>query len=163
MPGPLPKDASIRARRNTTSTKTQLVDHPKRKVPPIGKRTDVDPETGAVTSRAWHPNTVDWWKDLWKSPMAGEFLPSDKHSLLRLAVLVDDYWRAPSKDLASEIRLQEANFGMTPGDRRRLQWTRPTPADDDKDGSTPTGGRSPRKGGVRQGRKKDDPRLTLVS
>lgn len=54
--------------------------------------------------------------------MAAEFEPSDVHGLLMLAVLVDQFWTDPSKDLAAEIRLQRAAFGLTPLDRRRLQW-----------------------------------------
>lgn len=54
--------------------------------------------------------------------MAPEFLKSDLHGLFRLAVLVDAFWREPSKELAAEIRLQQAAYGLSPLDRRRLQW-----------------------------------------
>lgn len=67
--------------------------------------------------------TRRWWKDLWASPMAGEYLRVDTHALFRLAVLIDKFWRQPSKELASEIRLQQQAFGLTPSDRRRLEWT----------------------------------------
>jgi hypothetical protein len=59
--------------------------------------------------------------------MASEYLDADVHGLFRLAVLVDDYWCAGSpsgrKELAGEIRLQGQAFGLTPLDRRRLEWT----------------------------------------
>lgn len=70
----------------------------------------------------WHPMTETWWDGIWSSPMAPEFDSSDINELLLLAVLVDGFWREPSKELASEIRLQRQCFGLTPIDRRRLQW-----------------------------------------
>lgn len=58
--------------------------------------------------------------------MAPEFDDSDRHGLFALAYLVDDFWTAESSSerakLASEIRLQRQCFGLTPIDRRRLQW-----------------------------------------
>ena len=66
--------------------------------------------------------TLAWWDDLWHSPMAPEFDPSDIHGLYLLATLVNGFWESPSKDLAAEIRLQRQCFGLTPIDRRRLQW-----------------------------------------
>ncbi len=77
--------------------------------------------------REWHSLTVAWWGDVWASPMASEYLAADRHGLFRLAMLVDDYWLASSptgrRDLAGEIRLQGQAFGLTPLDRRRLEWT----------------------------------------
>jgi hypothetical protein len=54
--------------------------------------------------------------------MAPEFDESDIHGLFLLAVLVDQFWTEPSQQLAAEIRLQRQCFGLTPIDRRRLQW-----------------------------------------
>ena len=60
--------------------------------------------------------------------MAEEWLEADRQSLLRLAVLVDQFWAmtltplAPVKELISEIAKQEARFGLTPYDRHRMQW-----------------------------------------
>jgi hypothetical protein len=73
--------------------------------------------------KKWHPLTVAWWKDVWHSPMAREFLEVDRHALIRLAMLIDRFWEAPAKELAAEIRLEQQAFGLTPLDRRRLQWT----------------------------------------
>ncbi|CAA9364290.1 MAG: gp1 [uncultured Gemmatimonadetes bacterium] len=70
--------------------------------------------------------TVSWWADIWSSPMAPEFDDSDRHGLFMLAVLVDAFWNAETptaaKDLAAEIRQQGQRFGLSPIDRRRLQW-----------------------------------------
>ena len=70
--------------------------------------------------------TRAWWADLWASPMAPEYDDSDRHGLLMLAALVDDLWRAKTaRDrlaAAAEVRLQGARYGLSPIDRRRLQW-----------------------------------------
>jgi hypothetical protein len=110
MPSPIPKSAATRQRRNKTSTHRQLeavhdVEAPK-----------------LPTGVKWHKQTRAWWKDVWASPMAPEFDESDIHGLYLLAVLVDGFWHNPSKEQAAEIRLQRQCFGLTPIDRRRLQW-----------------------------------------
>lgn len=107
--GPAPKDPSVRARRNKTSTRATLVKNPKIKAP-------------ALPGEDWHEMTLAWWADLWSSPMAPEYDDSDKHGLFILATLVNAFWNDPSKEIAAEIRLQRQCFGLTPIDRRRLQW-----------------------------------------
>lgn len=113
MPGPAPKHASTRQRRNRTSTAATLVADPKLKAP-------------ALPAREWHEQTLSWWSDVWSSPMAPEYDESDHHGLFALAMLVDDFWSTPDaklrRDLAAEIRQQRQCFGLTPIDRRRLQW-----------------------------------------
>lgn len=99
------------ARRNRTSTNARLTSEHEIEAPELPTAAD-----------GWHPQTLEWWRDVWASPMAPEYDESDRHGLFMLAVLVDSFWRQPSKDLAAEIRLQRQNFGLTPLDRRRLQW-----------------------------------------
>jgi hypothetical protein len=110
-----PKDPSVRQRRNKTSTNATLKADPDLEVPNLPKR------------GGWHEQTSAWWADVWASPMAPEYDDSDKHGLFALAVLVDDFWTAESsrerKELAAEIRQQSQRFGLSPIDRRRLQWT----------------------------------------
>jgi hypothetical protein len=110
MPQPK-KDASVRARANKASTRATLNAEHKVAAPPL------------PAGRDWLPATCEWWADLWASPMAGEYHNSDKHALFILAALVDEFWTSPTKDLAGEIRLQRQAFGLTPYDRRRLEWT----------------------------------------
>lgn len=113
MPGPAPKHASVRARTNRTSTAATLRPVHDVKAPPL-------------PTRLWHEQTRSWWADVWASPMAPEYDESDRHGLFALAVLVDDFWTTEDlklrKDLAAEIRQQRQCFGLTPIDRRRLQW-----------------------------------------
>lgn len=113
MPGPAPKRNP--ARRNKTSTRATLTrDHDM-----------VAPEL-PLREFGWHHMTTSWWADIWASPMAPEYDESDLHGLYVLANLIDAYWREPSPrvqaGLAAEIRLQRQCFGLTPIDRRRLQW-----------------------------------------
>jgi hypothetical protein len=74
----------------------------------------------------WHPVTLAWWRVIWRSPMAAEWLEADRHGLFRLAVLVDLFWREETVEVArkleAEIRMQSTCFGLSPIDRRRLQW-----------------------------------------
>lgn len=108
----LPKHPSTRARRNKVAgARTLSAVH------------DVEtPELPAFDDVEWHPMTVSWWEDIWASPMAPEYDDSDVHGLYALAMLVNAFWYGPSTGLASEIRLQRQCFGLSPIDRRRLQW-----------------------------------------
>jgi hypothetical protein len=120
MPGPPPKAAGARARRNKSSTAAVIKRDPKVRAPKL------PPHPAAEDGRDWHVQTLAWWKDVWKSPMAPEFDESDRHGLFALAMLVDDFWSTGSARLRSqigaEIRLQGVRFGLSPIDRRRLQW-----------------------------------------
>lgn len=115
MPGPLPKDPAIRQRANRAATRATL--------PAEGRaRRQKAPGLPPRAAGAWHELTRAWWRDVWRSPMAGEYLKADLHGLYVLADLIDRYWTEPSVGLAAEIRLQRQCFGLTPIDRRRLQW-----------------------------------------
>ena len=76
----------------------------------------------------WHPAAAEMWRAVCSSPMGAEFDASDLHALLRLLDLVHIYWSLPPEklvtkvQLAAEIRLESQAFGLTPLDRRRLQW-----------------------------------------
>lgn len=114
MPAHL-KDPSVRARRNKASTNATLVADPEIDVPEL-------PGYG------WHPMTVEWWADMWASPMAPEYDDSDRHGLFVLAKLVNDFWCCPADNpslrmkLSAEIRMQRNRYGLSPMDRRSLQW-----------------------------------------
>lgn len=72
--------------------------------------------------RIWRDETQVWWERVWDSPMAGEILKGDLDQLIVLAYLMDNFWREPTAGLAAEIRQQRQAFGLTPLDRRRLEW-----------------------------------------
>lgn len=111
---PTPKPAALRQRRNKPKSHAVL---------------DANARPGRVPKmpelaegQAYHPMTVAWWRDIWRSPMAPEFLPADIHGLYRLAVLVDAFWEKPSVQLSSEIQKVGQCYGLSPLDRRRLEW-----------------------------------------
>ncbi|MCK9518063.1 MAG: hypothetical protein M0R74_03385 [Dehalococcoidia bacterium] len=121
MPGPAPKPANLRQRRNkkagaVTLPSPENTSDTKKKVPSLQ-----NPD-----KRKFHKLTRKWWRRVWESPMAGEYLPTDIDGLARLAILIDNYYQNPAaknaKELLGEVRLQEARFGLSPIDRSRLQW-----------------------------------------
>jgi len=122
---------------------------------------DITVETPPLPDvREWHPMTVDWWQDVWDSPMAGEYDESDKHGLMVMAMVVDDFWIAETprqrQEASQEIRLQGVRFGTSPIDRRRLQWeiekaedakartTKRRRAAEESSSPPPTGAKDPR-------------------
>jgi hypothetical protein len=109
----LPKPEAIRVGRRRYAGSARLPPETR----PIKRRPRLPP------GRTWREETRLWWIEIWESPQAGEFLRSDVPALLRLAMLIDLFWAEPSKALGAEIRMQEANFGLTPLSRRRLEWT----------------------------------------
>lgn len=110
MPTPL-KHPSVRARRNKASTHAILTPQTAADIPDLPEREE-----------SWTRHTLAWWRDVWASPMAPEYDDSDRHGLFMLAVLVDLFWTKPHWTTAAEIRLQAQRFGLSPLDRRRLQW-----------------------------------------
>jgi hypothetical protein len=104
------KSPETRQRRNKSATAATLV---------AGAGATEAPKLPAGIKRK---ETRAWWKAIWGSPMAKEWLPSDSEPLLRLAVLVEDFWTKPTKELAAEISKAEARFGLTPYDRHRMDW-----------------------------------------
>jgi hypothetical protein len=134
-----PKDPSLLARRNKVSTRAtlHLVDDEDVEIPAMpgetrddvpGRLVDVlvDGEYTQVF-RPWHPMAVEFWCEVWSSPMAAEYLDADVPGLHVLLALTDSYWSGVDqgkamKDLAGEIRLQRVDYGLTPIARRRLQW-----------------------------------------
>ena len=117
MPDPIPKAAALRQRRNAPKSRAALAPEtaPRKRAPRLPARGEGE--------KPWHPMTRAWWKDVWHSPMAAEYVRADEHALFRLAVLIDGFWYQPTQQLASEIRLQQQAFGLTPIDRRRLEWS----------------------------------------
>ena len=110
------KHPSTRARRNVASTAATL-----------SSNVRPGPVPALPKTRDWSPLTLAWWKDLWHSPMSAEYHESDRHQIVVLAMLMDDFFTAESrtmrKEISGEIRQHRTAFGMTPYDRRKLEWT----------------------------------------
>jgi hypothetical protein len=122
MKGPPPKPAELRQRQNRSSTRATLPSveaSAGREVPELPKR--------EKATEVWHPKVLEWWASVWKSPMAAEYEQPDIQGGLRLlAELYQQRWSDPDLNqlikLAAEIRQQEIRFGLSPIDRRRLEW-----------------------------------------
>lgn len=153
------KHQSVRARRNVAPTRAELSE-PEGEVviPPLPKRY-VRNEDYTLREIAWHPMTLDWWNDLWPSPMANEYLDSDIHGLYRLAVLMDNFWYDPNTKAHAEVRLAQKDYGLTPLDRRRLEWSIENTKKAQREGVRAT---QPQQSVPEQERKSSDPRLHLV-
>lgn len=143
MPGPPPKKPSIRRRRNRTSTR-KVVEMPAappsspaaaahdgpqlpKRVCGCAARRERRPAKDCSSCRGtglrqWHPLTVSWWRDVWSSEFHAEYIRTDEHGLVRLAMVVDSFYWSGSIDDLKEIRLQEARFGLDVMARRRLEW-----------------------------------------
>lgn len=116
--GPAPKRPETRQRKNRTTTAASIDAKPAKRRPPALPRGG-----GGGKRGAWHEQTRAWWKDLWRSPLEPEYVVGvDDHLLLVLAAVLDRFWHEPSKELATEVRLQAREFGLNPMARRSLQW-----------------------------------------
>lgn len=110
--GPAPKPAHLRQRTNRKAGAAKLEAAANAAVPTIPNPDE----------RTWHPLTMKAWEHAWTSPMASQWLETDTDALGRLAVLWDEFYKAPDAKVLAEIRLQEQRFGLSPLDRSRLQW-----------------------------------------
>jgi hypothetical protein len=110
---PMPKTRATRQRRNHTSTRTTLHLVPGTVVPVLPAR---------ANGELWHERALELWRKAWQSPMSGEYIELDIEALLLVVDLTHNYWSNPSTPLAAEIRLQRMSLGLTPLDRRRLEW-----------------------------------------
>jgi len=116
MPGPTPKPAELRQRRNKPRSRALLPAESK----PRSKPPRLPSHPGG---EAWHQMARQWWRDVWASPMQYEFLRGDEPALFRLVLLVNAFWSTQDLAVAREIRLMEREFGLTPLSRRRLEWS----------------------------------------
>jgi hypothetical protein len=116
MPGPFPKPAGQRRRRNAVNPPVSLPVVGRKGRPP---KPHTDIEWGTV-ARAY-------WAALWSSPMATVYVKADEFALTRLCGLVDERDRFQRGQLErfdgdAEIRQLGDRFGVSPLSRRRLQW-----------------------------------------
>lgn len=115
-----------------------------------------------IPVRHAHPRTQAWWRSVWTSPMAGQYTAPDVEGIAMLCLVVEDFWRADTttarREAAAEIRQQSQRFGLSPIDRRRLQWT--LPKDPPKAAPAPAAARGQRLVSVPAG---PDPRDVLTA
>ncbi len=71
MAGPIPKKPVLRQRENRVSTASMLTDD----TPTTDKNPDLPERKGPRGGKMqWRAETIAWWKGLWNSPMADEYL-----------------------------------------------------------------------------------------
>ena len=124
--GPPPKPDHLRQRRNKNPTSAVLPTEESsagNEVPELPER---EPDKDGK-KQDWHPMVREWWASVWRSPMASEYLDTDmKGGLYLLADLHQLRWTLRDSmalnQVATEIRLQEVRFGLSPVDRSRLRW-----------------------------------------
>ena len=120
--GPLPKDPDKRVTRH----------EPKHETIVLGTST-ADVGAPKIPRREWqklHAQTRAWWTAWLKAEQASQFVGTDWARLRgTMLPLVEAFHRAleagevkTAKELAGELRLQEADFGATPAARRRAGW-----------------------------------------
>lgn len=155
MPGPPPKPASQRRRRNVVKPAATL---------PATVRVAKAP--ALPRSKEMLASTRAWWKTVWASPMSAQWIAADLPNVYRLAALVDltarqfaivaegpiprleerIEWQTEDRrtilvrfespvqaQLLAEMRQLEDRLGLSPMARKRLQWEIPdesAPADD---------------------------------
>lgn len=116
-------------RRNRTPLTHQYV------VLPAEGRKGRTPPLPDVPDHEFSAETKAWWREIWKSPMATQWLETDRYSLGLLAVLLDRFQQDPKPSLAAEIRIRANQWGLTPEGRRSLRWIidEPESPDEEKD------------------------------
>lgn len=144
MPGPAPKPAAQRRRRNVTTGRATL---------PAGGRGGRAPTLPG--GKDMLAETRRWWRTVWASPMATAWIDADLPALVRLANLQDLVARElrgwtdrerigeiyqdeadqalgivrvhlagamVSTSVLAEMRQLEDRLGLTPMARRKLEW-----------------------------------------
>jgi hypothetical protein len=109
------KPASLRARRNRTTTRAVLRAVANPTIPELPGHTE------------WHVAVQDWWRRAWSSPMAPEWTGADQDAMFMAARLLQQFWDEDTKattrvSTAGEIRHLLMQCGLTPMSRRSLQW-----------------------------------------
>lgn len=113
MPGPPPKDASARRRRNAAPSTTKL---------PAAGRKGQAPKWPLARSAS--PAERRLWNELWSTPqsVAWERLGWTRivARYTRLTIPVEDGTASTAE--AAEVRQLEDRIGLTPMSMKRLQW-----------------------------------------
>lgn len=148
---PTPKESSLRARRNKTTTRAVLSPRKNPKIPAL------------PTGVKWHQQVRNWWRRAWSSPMVPEWTDSDIDALNMVALLLNTFWDAEStpnerRGLAGEIRQLLAQCGLTPMSRRSLQWE----IDRGEAAAEATASRRAGKAPAKKAPAKPDPRVTKL-
>lgn len=132
--GPLPKNTRSR-RDDNARRQAEMVD-----LQDTGELAGPELPAGVLPDgQDWHPQTRALWQELRRSPLTCHEPALGWSYLIDTAVLHHLAWQHGRWDLASELRLRLAKFGVTPEDRQRLRIRVVQPADQRPEPVTPAG------------------------
>jgi hypothetical protein len=117
-PGPAPKDARARRRRNAPAG-GEWVDLYPLEEPVLPALSDDD---------EWSERAREMWEAWRQDPATSQWSPANIAYAFEAIRLVERDEREPSTSLAAEIRLRLDGLGLTPKGRRNLHW-RTAPAE----------------------------------
>ncbi len=66
-------------------------------------------------------SSQSWWRSIWRSPMASQWVDGDVPALLELAVLRQRLLDGKIS-VAPEVRLRTNEFGLSPAGRQSRRW-----------------------------------------
>jgi len=136
---PYPKHESVRARKNKSSTATELViRNPDEYVVPeppenweIVKEKDADGNTvERRVKKDWHPEALHFWEEAYTSPMSDQWVRGEHAVLRQLMLLQQALWEAAERGKTGGLAMITAEntrlmkqMGLTMMGRRSLQLT----------------------------------------
>jgi hypothetical protein len=91
---------------------TPLPAGPRVKTPTLPKRDD---------GVAWHPLVVEWWTDLWASPIAADYATAHKHAAYLAAYTLDLFYRKPTERLGQRVAVALEGLRWGPVDLRKMR------------------------------------------
>jgi hypothetical protein len=111
MANPIPKPKNQRRNRNPKRAGEWVL------LPEGGYRGPIPSTADLGLSR----EAQQWWRTIWRSPMATQWIEADVPALIELAILRDRL-REGQISLAAEVRLRSDLFGLTPAGRQQRRW-----------------------------------------
>lgn len=139
MPGPARK-AGTPSKKGSKSSVTLLKAVEGAEIPPLPRAEDFISFPGGDPARhggndsdyetvepQWNRAVEDWWDSIWSSPMSGEFVESDIHSLYLACMYLHESLNPFNKPaeragFGKNFEATIKNFGLTPSARETLRW-----------------------------------------
>lgn len=115
MPAHL-KHPKVRQRRNKISTSAEVP------FEPLSKKTEMPSHR-----KDWLPTVREAWATIWASPLVDELAKEDKILLAVAFESLQRFYEKPTVLGGKVVMGIFAPFGLTPLDRRRLNWIRQKP------------------------------------
>ncbi len=110
MPGPAPKPAHLRRRRNAPVYEWVKL-----------TETYAGPIPELPSGTRWTKGTRSWWATIWRTSMATQWDEGDVPALVELAALRQAMMRGDWR-LSGYVEKRSDKFGLTPKGRRDLRW-----------------------------------------